>query len=86
MTTPIPPTPDLALELAITKLQGSVETKLVGIDGKLNMLIASDERTNEAIGDLQTRVNALEKTKWIAMGAGIFLGGGAGGLVQLIGG
>jgi hypothetical protein len=78
--------PDLALELAISRLQGSVETKLAGIDGKLNMLIASDERTNAAVEDLQKRVTALEKTKWIAMGAGIFLGGGAGGLVQLIGG
>lgn len=76
--------PDLALELAITRLQGSMETKLVGIDGKLNMLIASDERTNAAVEDLQKRVNALEKTKWIAIGAGVFLGGGAGGLVQLI--
>lgn len=86
MTTPIPPTPDLALELAITKLQGSMEAKLVGIDGKLNMLIQSDERTNAALEDLQKRVTALEKTKWIAMGAGLFLGGGAGGLVGLLGG
>jgi hypothetical protein len=60
----IPPTPDLALELAITKLQGSMESKLVGIDGKLSMLVESDKRTNAAIDDLQTRVSALEKTKW----------------------
>jgi hypothetical protein len=82
----IPPTPDLALELAITKLQGSMESKLVGIDGKLSMLVESDKRTNAAIDDLQTRVSALEKTKWFAMGAGVFLGGGAGGLVTLLGG
>lgn len=86
MGIPIPPTPDLALELAITKLQGSMETKLVGIDGKLNMLIENDKRTNAAIEELQKRVTALEKTKWIAMGAGLFLGGGAGGLVTLLGG
>lgn len=93
MTTPLnasgplgPSGPDLALELAITKLQGSVETKLVGIDGKLNMLIENDKRTNAAIEDLQKRVTALEKTKWIALGAGLILGGGAGGLVQLLGG
>lgn len=82
MTSPVDP--DLAIELAITRLQGSVETKLAGIDGKLNLLVASDERTNAAVEDLQKRVAALERTKWIAMGAGVFLGGGAGGLVQLL--
>lgn len=87
MTMPIQPAaPDLALELAITKLQGSMETKLVGIDGKLNMLIENDKRTNEAVADLQKRVTALEKVKWIAVGAAFFLGGGAGGLVTLLGG
>lgn len=88
MTQPAEPVgaQDLALQLAIVTLQGSVETKLAGIDGKLNMLIAADERTNAAIDDLQKRVNALERTKWIAMGAGLFLGGSAGGLVGLLGG
>lgn len=86
MTSPINPAQDLVLELAITRLQGSVETKLAGIDGKLNMLISSDERTNAAVEDLQRRVTALERTKWLAMGAGVVLGGGAGGLVQAIGG
>lgn len=86
MTSPTNPAPDLVLELAITRLQGSVETKLAGIDGKLNMLISSDERTNAAVEDLQRRVTALERTKWLAMGAGVVLGGGAGGLVQAIGG
>ena len=64
----------------------AIGAKLVGIDGKLNMLIENDKRTNAAIEDLQNRVSALEKTKWIAMGAGLFLGGGAGGLVGLLGG
>jgi hypothetical protein len=81
----IPPTPDLALELAIAKLQGSMETKLVGIDGKLSMLIAADERTNEAVVDLQKRVTALERTKWMALGAGTVLGGAAGAIAQAVG-
>jgi hypothetical protein len=80
------PAPDLALELAISNLKGSMETKLAGIDGKLNMLIASDERTNAAVEELQRRVTELERTKWLAMGAGLVLGGGAGALVQLLGG
>ena len=40
MASPTNPDQALVLELAITRLQGSVETKLAGIDGKLNMLIA----------------------------------------------
>lgn len=82
----VPPTPDLALELAITRLQGSVDKNFAEVQGKLNMLVQADERTNAAVEELQKRVTALEKTKWIAMGAGVFLGGGAGGLVQLLGG
>lgn len=81
-----PAVPDLALELAIAKLQGSVDTNFAEVKGQLNMLVAADERTNAAVEELQKRVTALEKAKWIAIGAGVFLGGGAGGLVQLLGG
>jgi hypothetical protein len=76
---------DLILELAITKLQGSVDKNFAEVQGKLNMLVAADERTNAAVEELQKRVTALEKTKWLAIGAGVVLGGGAGGLVQLLG-
>ncbi len=82
MTPPSPQANDLVVELAIAKLQGSVETKLAGIDGKLNMLISSDERMDAAVEDLQRRVSALEKTKWILLGAGVVLGGASGALAQ----
>lgn len=80
------PSQDLVIELAIAKLQGSVDTNFAEVQGKLNMLVAADERTNAAVEELQKRVTALERTKWLAMGAGLVLGGGAGGLVQLLGG
>lgn len=76
-------TTDIALELA--ELRRLVDVGFAETNGKLNLLVASDERTNVAVDDLQKRVTALERTKWLAMGAGVVLGGSAGGLVQLLG-
>ena len=84
-------TPDIALELA--EVRRLIDVGFAESNGKLNLLVASDERTNATVEEVrkrleaaEVRVSALEKAKWLALGAGGALGGGAGGLIQFLGG
>lgn len=71
MTTP---TPDLAVELAISRLQGEMQKSFAVVNGKLDLLSADGVRYSADIASLEARVTALEKRVWIASGAAGLIG------------
>lgn len=66
--------PDLATELAIAKLQGSMDTNFAEIKGQLNLLVSADERMTADVAALEVRVTALEKRVWMASGGAALIG------------
>lgn len=83
MTTP---SPDLALELAITKLQAEMEKQFATVNGKLDLLTSDGARNAADIAALEVRVSALEKRVWMASGGAALVGTAIPILVQLLGG
>lgn len=69
-----PATKDLVTELAISRLQGSMERNFAQVQGKLDMLVAADERMNADVAALEVRVSALERRVYVASGAAALLG------------
>lgn len=78
--------PDLALELAIARLQGTVDTQFAEVKGQLRLLVTADERMTADVAALEVRVTALEKRVWMASGVATLVGMGVPFLVQLLNG
>ncbi len=78
--------PDLlAAELALERLRGSMEKNFAQVQGKLDMLMAADERMNADVASLEVRVSALEKRVWLASGAAGLVGLAMPFVVQALG-
>jgi hypothetical protein len=69
-----PHAPDLALELAITKLQAEMEKQFATVNGKLDLLTSEGARNAADIAALEARMSAVEKRVWIASGAAMLVG------------
>jgi len=80
-----PESADLAMELAIARLQGSVDTNFAEIKGQLRLLVTADERMTADVAALEVRVSQLERRVWAASGVAALLGMSVPFLVQLMG-
>ncbi|MEU3350272.1 hypothetical protein [Streptomyces sp. NPDC037389] len=60
MTDPTPS--DVALELE--RLRGVVEVGFARADGALALLVQRGDQTDQRLTDLDTRLNAVERSRW----------------------
>ncbi|MER5223837.1 hypothetical protein [Streptomyces flaveus] len=56
------PDGEIALELA--ELRRALEVGLARIDGQLALLVQRSDQIDKAVEELDTRVTALERTRW----------------------
>ncbi|MFH8993248.1 hypothetical protein [Streptomyces sp. NPDC017940] len=62
MTHPPLPEPSVAVELE--RLRGTMAEGFARVDGSLALLVQRGEQTDRALDDLDTRVQALERSRW----------------------
>ncbi|MEX2984587.1 hypothetical protein [Streptomyces sp. C36] len=62
MTTPPPDPTPVALELE--RLHRSVEVGFARLDGQLALLVQRSDQTDGRLGDLDARVDELERARW----------------------
>lgn len=77
--------PDLVLELAIARLQGTVDTQFAEVKGQLRLLVTADERMTADVAALEVRVAQLERRVYVASGAAALLGMAVPVLAQMLG-
>jgi hypothetical protein len=56
--------PDGEIALALAELRRALEVGLARIDGQLALLVQRSDQTDKAIEELETRVTALERSRW----------------------
>jgi hypothetical protein len=66
------PVDSIAIELE--RLRGTCSEGFARINGQLDVLVERSDRTERDLEKLQNRVNALERARWAAVGAGTVLG------------
>lgn len=77
---------DGAVALELERLRGAVNTGFAEVNGKLDGLGRRTADTEDDVEKLEVRVSALEKRVWMAAGvAAVLSGGGAAGVLALIG-
>lgn len=78
-------TPQSAGDLgqALSDFRRITEVALARIEGQIALLVQRSEQTDKMLDEVEQRINALERVKWAAVGAGVVLGGGAGALTQV---
>lgn len=63
MTIPTPSDP-AAVAVELEKLRGTMETGFARVDGSLALLVQRGDQTDRAIADHETRLDALERSRW----------------------
>ncbi|MFE6764342.1 hypothetical protein [Streptomyces sp. NPDC057689] len=63
MTIPTPSDP-AAVAVELEKLRGTMETGFARVDGSLALLVQRGDQTDRAIADHESRLDALERTRW----------------------
>ncbi|MFF2650429.1 hypothetical protein [Streptomyces sp. NPDC058045] len=56
--------PEGQVALALAELRSALEVGFARIDGQLALLVQRSDQADKALGDLEERVAALEKTRW----------------------
>ncbi|MFD8611088.1 hypothetical protein [Streptomyces sp. NPDC059631] len=76
MTIPTPSDP-AAVAVELERLRGTMETGFARVDGSLALLVQRGDQTDRAVADHETRLGALERSRWPlpAVGALTGLGG-----------
>lgn len=82
-----------ALEVAVATLGATLTTKLDALISATQATNTDHEARIRALEarpmpdpELADRVSKLEKARWVVTGAALMVGGGAGGIVQFLGG
>lgn len=63
MSIPTPSDP-AAVAVELEKLRGTMETGFARVDGSLALLVQRGDQTDRAIADHESRLDALERTRW----------------------
>jgi hypothetical protein len=63
VTIPTPSDP-AAVAVELEKLRGTMETGFARVDGSLALLVQRGDQTDRAIADHESRLDALERTRW----------------------
>ncbi|MFD9069480.1 hypothetical protein [Streptomyces lasiicapitis] len=59
-----PPSPDPSVAVELERLRGTMAEGFARVDGSLALLVQRGEQTDRALDDLDTRVEALERSRW----------------------
>ncbi len=78
--------PELSsVALELERLRGTMEAGFARVDGQLALLVQRGDQTDRRVDDHETRLDALEKTRWPLPTIGVLAGvaGAATGAVAL---
>lgn len=71
------------LTLEISELRRTTEVGFTRMEGQLALLVQRAEQIDKQLVDHEVRLDALERVKYAAVGAGVVLGGASGALAQM---
>ncbi|MDO0927245.1 hypothetical protein QQY24_18160 [Streptomyces sp. TG1A-8] len=57
--------PDREIALELAELRRALEVGLARIDGQLALLVQRSDQVDKAIAELDARVTAFERTRWL---------------------
>ncbi|WP_322501833.1 hypothetical protein TR631_33935 [Streptomyces rochei] len=59
-----PPEQQVNVALELERLRGTCESGFIRVDGQLALLVQRSEQTDKKLDDHETRLDALEKSRW----------------------
>lgn len=59
-----PPEQQVSIALELERLRGTCEAGFIRVDGQLALLVQRGEQTDKQLADHETRLDALEKSRW----------------------
>jgi hypothetical protein len=62
VTTPPPTDPTVAVELE--RIRGTLDAGFARVDGSLALLVQRSDQTDKQLADMESRLDALERSRW----------------------
>ncbi|MCP9957768.1 MULTISPECIES: hypothetical protein [Streptomyces] len=54
----------VTVAVELERLRGTLEAGLARVDGSLALLVQRSDQTDKQLADMETRLDALERTRW----------------------